>query len=327
MITAEDIKDKIENFAAQFFTPEELSRLIIKPLVSDASLRRYYELQLGDKKYILMDCPVSYTSIKPFIDIDLFLKEQGFSVPKILHYDIDQGLMITEHFGYVDIKKYLVQATDDQSLEIYKLMIDLLIDLHNNTNIPDNLEIMSNERLIEELDLYLDFYIPYKYGTKISGQDRQEFQTIWQGILHKQKIAQQKIVLRDYHVENIMHLADRKDIKSLGLLDFQDATLGSPVYDIVSLLEDARTQVGREFALSMLKYYTDKTQYDYADINVDYHILGAQRNSRILGVFTRKFLQDEDDRYLQFLPRVEQYLEYDLSHPVLKPFRDWQTNL
>ena len=121
----------------------------------------------------------------------------------------------------------------------------------------------------------------------------------------------------------MMYLQEKQGIQKLGLLDFQDALIGSPIYDLVSILEDARIDIDRDFALSCAKYYAKKKKVDLQHTLLNYHILGAQRNSRILGVFTRKYLRDKDDTYLQYIPRVLKYLEYDLSHPILEPIKNW----
>ncbi|MBA2629257.1 MAG: hypothetical protein H0U78_04380, partial [Rickettsiaceae bacterium] len=113
----------------------------------------------------------------------------------------------------------------------------------------------------------------------------------------------------------------------IGLLDFQDALCGSPVYDLVSVLEDARFDVPRQDALELIDYFVKKKKLDREGVRRNYHILGAQRNCRILGVFARKLVRDYDDSYLKYIPRVQKYLEYDLSHPDLYQIREWLKNL
>ena len=150
-----------------------------------------------------------------------------------------------------------------------------------------------------------------------------DFKDIWQGILNYQLAFNNCLVLRDYHVENIMYLESYKGIKSLGLLDFQDAIIGSPIYDVISVLEDARIKVPRAFALDCLKYFATEKKLELPDVLVDYHILGAQRNLRILGVFARKYIRDKNSNYLRYIPLVLEYLNYDLSHPIMLKLKNW----
>ena len=132
------------------------------------------------------------------------------------------------------------------------------------------------------------------------------------------------LVLRDYHAENLMLLDNRTGIAKVGLLDYQDAVIGSHAYDVVSLLQDARRDVSVEFATKMLDYYI--TQANITDIDAfmrDYYILGCQRNIKILGIFTRLWLRDRKAHYLPHIDRVWGYLNHDLSQPQLKPLKDW----
>ena len=120
-----------------------------------------------------------------------------------------------------------------------------------------------------------------------------------------------------------MYLEKHKDIKALGLLDFQDAVIGSPIYDLVSILEDARIKVPKDLAFDCINYFAKKKKLELEDLLINYHILGAQRNSRILGVFARKFIRDQNDNYLQYMPLVLEYLNHDFSHPVMSKIKNW----
>jgi len=54
-----------------------------------------------------------------------------------------------------------------------------------------------------------------------------------------------------------------------------------------------------------------------------YWALAAQRNTRILGVFTRLWKRDSKPHYRQFQPRMWGLLERDLAQPQLMPVLDW----
>ena len=128
-------------------------------------------------------------------------------------------------------------------------------------------------------------------------------------------VYQREAGLRDYHAENIMLLDDGM----LGLLDFQDALAGHPLYDLVSLLQDARRDVPEAVEAAMIARYAARRPFDDAA----YALLGAQRNAKILGIFTRLWKRDGKPRYLAFQPRMWSYLERDLAHPALAPVKAW----
>lgn len=313
---------KLNEFVNQFFFPEEAS---IEPMLGDAGLRSYYRVTSKDTIYILMDCPPSYCSVQPFINMAIFLKENKLSAPEIFHTDVKNGFLILEDFGTLNLKNYLI-ANKTLSKETYLLMVDLLIALQKKP-LPPKLQEITDEDLIAELKIFVDWYIPHTYKKELHKKQLEEFINIWHDILKQKTLNKQSLVLRDYHVENIMYLEKEKSIRKLGLLDFQDALIGSPVYDLVSLLEDARIDVPRKDALVCAEYFAQKANLDVESVLIDYHILGAQRNCRILGVFARKAMRDNDESYLQYIPRVLKYLKYDLSHAALVPLKEWFKNL
>ena len=123
-------------------------------------------------------------------------------------------------------------------------------------------------------------------------------------------------VLRDYHAENIMLIEGREGVRHLGLLDFQDALSGHPAYDLASVLEDARRDVPQEIERAMIDRYLAATGQGEA-FERAYWALAAQRNTRILGVFTRLWKRDNKPRYRDFQPRMWALLERDLEPPHL----------
>ncbi|MEM6338932.1 MAG: phosphotransferase [Pseudomonadota bacterium] len=311
--------EQLKRFVDEYFASTPYS---MKPIVGDAGLRDYLRAETNDASYIIMDCPPNYTSIEPFINIANFLNENDFSAPEIIKSDIKNGFLILQDFGNLSVKDHLLRRDKEEQENIYHASIDLLIQLQE-TNPPKGLKLFDNDLMRTELSVFADYYIPHKTGKTLPKEALKEFNEIWQDILASQAPLSNSIILRDYHVENMMYLQEKQGIQKLGLLDFQDALIGSPIYDLVSILEDARIDIDRDFALSCTKYYAKKKQVDLQHTLLNYHILGAQRNLRILGVFTRKYLRDKDDTYLQYIPRVLKYLEYDLSHPILEPIKNW----
>lgn len=314
-----DRPKQLKRFVDEHFAEHSYS---MKPIVGDAGLRDYLRVQTEDSSYIVMDCPPSYTSTEPFINITNFLNKNDFSAPKIIKSDIKNGFLILQDFGTLSVKDYLLKSKKDEQENIYRASIDLLVQLQN-TPPPQHLKLFDNDLMRSELDVFIDYYAPYKTGNIISKEERNKFSEIWQDILASQSPISNSIILRDYHVENMMYLKENQGVKKLGLLDFQDALIGSPIYDLVSILEDARIDIDRDFAVKFIQYYAQKKKINLQHTLLNYHILGAQRNLRILGVFTRKYSRDKDDTYLQYIPRVLKYLEYDLSHPILKPIKNW----
>lgn len=305
---------QLKTFIDQCF---ELGATEITKIPGDAGLRSYFRLTNSGNSYILMDCPSWYCSVEPFVKIANHLRQYNISAPKILKHDLQEGFLLLEDFGNLSIKNYLEkQASPDLLKKLYCLIIDLLLHIQSLPT-PPNLVTYSNDLMITELELFTDWCVPYKTGHKLSDSQIDSFKEVWRRALAKQKGMPYTIVHRDYHSENMMYLPEREGINILGILDFQDALFGSPIYDLVSVLEDARIMVPRDLALDCIDYYSKKKNFDTDSVLLNYHILGAQRNTRILGVFARKYMRDGADQYLNYIPLVLEYLDYDLSHPDL----------
>lgn len=288
----------------------------IVPLAGDASFRRYFRVLDGGRRAVLMDAPPPHEDPRPFIAIAEHLLADGFAAPRILARDLTQGLVLIEDFGDLRVKEHL-DETPDNELTVYTRAIDLLADLHR---LPAA-DVPAYDRAVyqREAGLLTEWYCP-AIGIDV---DVDAYARAWGAVLPivEQSSSPTVTVLRDYHAENIM-LIDAPASHGLGLLDFQDALAGHPAYDLVSLLQDARRDVPVEVEAAMLAHYKAVANPP-ADFDVAYAVLGAQRNAKIIGIFTRLWKRDGKPRYLSYLPRMWSLLERDLQHPALAPVADW----
>jgi aminoglycoside/choline kinase family phosphotransferase len=285
----------------------------ILPLAGDASFRRYFRVVAPGRRAVLMDAPPPHEDPRPFIRIAEHLTGLGFSAPTVIASDLDQGLVLLEDFGDARMRE-VVDADPDSEYAIYSEVVDLLGQLHKHP--AADLPPYSREVLQREAGLFVEWYCPAVSLTV----DKTAYRAAWDGALEAIEDAPVVTVLRDYHAENIMLIAGRDGLAGLGLLDFQDALAGHPAYDLVSLLQDARRDVSPELEAEMLALYCGDVD---AGFDAAYAVLGAQRNAKILGIFTRLWKRDGKPRYLEYLPRVWAYLERDIEHPALVGVAAW----
>lgn len=289
----------------------------ILPLAGDASFRRYFRVILGDRHAVLMDAPPPQEDPQPFIAVAQWLVQQGFSAPRILAADLDSGLVLLEDFGGNRMR----EAVDaDPALErpLYRDVTELLVDLATRPAMAIAPYSLADYQ--RELGLFTEWYCP---AVGIF-PDRESYESLWSELLAPVLAAQAEpvTVLRDYHAENIMLIEGRDGRDRLGLLDFQDALAGHPAYDLVSMLQDARRTVSPEIEAEMFAHYVALAKP--ADgFEAAYHLLGVQRNLKILGIFTRLWKRDNKPRYRAFQPRVWAYVERGLAHPALAPAKAW----
>ncbi|WBO21409.1 aminoglycoside phosphotransferase family protein [Sphingomonas abietis] len=290
----------------------------IRPLAGDASFRRYFRVVDADRTAVLMDAPPEHEDMGPFLAIADHLATLGLSSPQNYGVDRAGGLLLLEDFGD-DLVGPLLRAGKGDETRIYRDAVTLLARLAEQP-VPATLPPYDMAVLRREIGLFPEWYAP-ALGLDV---DRDGWARAWEAVLPR--VADRRppvLVLRDYHVDNIV-LLDREGLRRLGLLDFQDALAGHPAYDLVSLLQDARRDVSPELEAEMLAAYA--AEAGIADMDVfraDYEILGAQRNTKILGIFTRLWKRDGKRTYLAHQPRVWGYLERNLRHPALAPVAAW----
>jgi aminoglycoside/choline kinase family phosphotransferase len=284
----------------------------------DASFRRYFRVVDGDRQAVLMDAPPPHEDPRPFIAVAEYLCEQGLTAPAILARDLEKGLLLIDDFGDVRLRETVDEAPHTEA-EYYAGVTDLLVHLHARPPM-DGLRVHGLEHWLSEVELFTDWYCPAFDLTA----DRDAFRAAWAEVLTPVETdgLPRVTVLRDYHAENIMLVPGKDGIAHFGLLDFQDALVGHPAYDLASVLEDARRDVPEEIERAMIDRYLAATGQGEA-LERAYWALAAQRNTRILGVFTRLWKRDEKLGYRKFQPRMWGLLERDLEHASLAPVRAW----
>jgi len=287
----------------------------IRPLAGDASFRRYFRIHLNGRTAVLMDAPPEKEDSRPFLAIGTQLLGLGFAAPRPLAVDLDAGLILLEDFG--DARVGPVLAIDSaKEQHIYEQAVDILAALHAHP--PGDVPAYDDAELLREVRLFPDWYLPALGCTEAPGYD-----AVWASLWPQVTAERPVLVLRDYHADNLMVL-NRPGAQSLGLLDFQDALAGHPAYDLVSLLQDIRRTVSPALEAAMLaRYIAARPGLDEARFRTAYDILAAQRNIKILGVFTRLYVRDGKASYPAFHPRLWQLVEANLARPALAPVADW----
>lgn len=321
-------------------------------MLGDASVRAYERLTDPEtgRSAILMIAPrrpdgppirlgKSYSelvhlaeSVHAFVAMARGLLAQGLSAPAILAADLEAGLLVVEDLGAEGI----VDETGPIP-ERYGLAIDVLADLHGRV-LPHELPVeglqthrlhrYGLEAMTIEAELLLDWFYPYRLARNPNALTRLGFVDNWVSALETVLAGERTWTLRDYHSPNLLWLPEREGLRRIGLLDFQDCVLGHPAYDVVSLLQDARVTVPEALELQLLARYALRRRAANPDFDMQafataYAILGAQRASKILGIFVRLDRRDGKPAYLRHLPRIEAYLKRCLRHPALAKLSAW----
>ena len=287
-------------------------------LPQDASTKTFDRVMVpGADSLMLMHYPESYDNFDKFIIASKAIIQAGLLAPKVLACDKKNFLVLLEDFGDLSVNKYMQNDFVDRSL-VYKKIINTLCQMQTITPslMGEHSAAYCNQTLLNELKVTTNWYFPY-LGLNKEGALVEQFFTMWHKILNTLPFLGNVFVHRDFHVDNLYMVNNQ-----IGIIDSQDCLFGSPLYDLVSLLDDARVDVDKELKDFILNYYLGITGFNRQELSLAYNILGAQRNSRILGVFARKAMQGNNN-YTHLIPRVIDYLHDNLLAPELKEVADF----
>ncbi len=308
-----------ESLIADFLSRTAWAGADRAPLAGDASNRRYERLTdpATGRSAVLMDAPPEKgEDVRPFVRIARFLRDVGLSAPEILAEDSAHGFLLLEDLGN-DLFARVLERDPGLETGLYTAGIDVLATLHAAS--PPPLSPYDAPLMTDLAALAFDKYRAGIVGDVDHGT-RAEFAARFRRLLDQTATPERPVLIqRDYHAENLLWLPDRSGPARVGLLDFQDAMLGHPAYDLVSLLQDARRDVPPAIEAAMIDRFLAQTGADRAAFLPAYSVLGAQRNLRILGVFARLGLEHGKPHYVDLIPRVWGLLQRDLDHPALAP--------
>lgn len=301
----------------KFLNDQSIFYSNIYALKNDASKRYYYRGLENKKSFLIMDSSLEKKSLVSFVKISKWLQNNNYSAPKVYFKNLENGYCTLEDFG--DHKFSKIKKSD--LFEKYKLTIDLLLSLSFHKP-PRNLKFYSKSIFMEELNIFLDWFLYRCRKRNISVV--QSWNMIWKSYFKKTLNYKKKVlVLRDFHIDNLFWLNDREGIKKIGLIDFQDALEGHPCYDLVSLLQDVRINLSDKMKKTLYNYYISKSNLDKKQFEESYYIFGTQRLIKIIGVFYRLKYLYKKDSYMEHIPRTWVLLKENLKHPSLRLIKNW----
>jgi aminoglycoside/choline kinase family phosphotransferase len=268
------------------------------------------------------------------------LASAGLVTPTIHAADHARGLMLIGDLGDRVFGVEVGQGTDLETM--WAAATDTLVEMRSidakrirdwNAGEGRASPVQTYDRGAYEIETTLlpDWYWPLVFGAPIVDDVRRAFDDAWAPVLDQLMADQtQTIVLRDYHSPNLLYMPERNGAahNTVGIIDFQDAVIGHPAFDLVSLLQDARLDVAPDIEDRLYDRYVTAVRardvdFDDPAFRYAYAALGAQRNTKILGIFARLWKRDGKPHYLRHIPRIWRYLERDLAHPELAGLAQW----
>ena len=318
----------------------------------DASARRYERVAGNATMQLLMDMPnrpdgpvvkngKPYSAIAHLAEgigavvaINDYLFNLDYSVPRIYAADVKLGLAFIESLGDRVFGRMMARGEDMG--EPMKAAVEVLADMAARewpSKVPvrggteHHIASYDLDAMLIEVDLLPSWFWPLQKKSAPDDKMKAEFSAIWQTLLASIDSYKPVWTLRDYHSPNLLWLPERKRLRRVGIIDTQDCVMGHPAYDLVSMLQDARVDIDFERADELFDHYcglrSAQGQFDAREFSRVFAILGAQRATKILGIFARLSKRDGKSIYLNHIPRVSSYLKRNLAHPELALLKSW----
>ena len=295
----------------------------IESIAGDASFRKFYRFRYKNKNKIIVYAEKEkYKNLIAYSAINKFLRYNKILTPKLISHNYKKNIIIVEDFGDITFYKELLKKKN--KFTIYKKLIDLLLKiqkikpkfkLKSFDNKSHNVNKYSKNYLFKESDLFFDWYLPIFLSKKKVAEMKIKSKKILLKLYNKLNFSNSYFVHRDFHVQNLMKVG-----KKVGVIDSQDALIGNPVYDLVSLIDDVRIKIPINLKKKVINYYLRRTEKIYKKNKYkfleDFSILSVQRNLKIIGIFSRLSKRDNKNQYLKLIPYTWKILEMRMNSKI-----------
>ena len=300
----------------------------IQPITADASFRNFYRLLLNKKtRIIIITKKEKYKNLVAYCAVNNYLRKNKILSPKLFNHNLKYGTIVIEDFGKLSFYEILVNKKN--KIKIYKKIVDLLIKIQkikprtkikSIINKPHIIKNYSNKYLHRESDLFFDWYLPLFYKKKKIKKIKKNIKKNLIKLYNKLINSNKCFVHRDFHVQNLMKVGNK-----IGLIDTQDALIGSPAYDLASLIDDVRIKTTSKLKNQIYNYYIKKNpNIDKDNFLLNFNILSVQRSLKIIGIFSRLYMRDKKEKYLKLIPHAWKLLE---SRMDMEVFSELKQNL
>ncbi len=300
----------------------------ILQIAGDASFRTFYRIISNKKsRIIILAKRKKYENLIAYLAVNKFLKDNKILAPKLYSHDFLKGIVNIEDFG--DLTFHTLILKKKNKFVIYKKLTDLLLKIQKIKpkfkvkKIDSGFHAMnkySNKYLFKESDLFFDWYLTLFLSKKKSLKIKNRSKKILSKLYNRLSFSNSCFVHRDFHAQNLMKVG-----RKIGVIDSQDAIIGNPAYDLVSLIDDVRIKTSEKLKKQVYNYYINKSsKVSKSNTNKflqDYNILSVQRTLKIIGIFSRLYIRDNKKRYLKFIPYAWKLLELRMNSKIFSDFK------
>lgn len=313
------VTQEIQEFSDSFFK----EKTQIHPLNGDAGNRLYFLVEsTGGEKHILCSyASEELESFHNFSKIRHILKENDISVPHIYSENEGCGFMLIEYLGHTSLEDYAKKSAKNK-INMYTKVINQLVSLQSMK--PES--IFVEARFTKEIFLWeLNFALKHLRGLfslRIDSSLEKKLQKEFKSLSSKLSSLDEVVTHRDFHSRNLLIYNERPY-----MIDFQDARMGNPFYDLTSLIEDTYVNLNTPEKEALKDYYCFSKKLSQDNLfEENYNLQALQRSIKACGSFASLKIIHGFDRYLQYLKpsfvNIKTYLEKLNSFAATKDFID-----
>lgn len=295
-------------------------------LFDQASFRKYYRAtKASGETVVLMDSPFREEKLAEFVEIDKILLACGVRAPQIYALDMAEGFALLEDFGD-RVYANLFDAGEDKKA-LTARGIDVLVHLHKTYKPEAHAHQLPDETVwnFYENNFFCDWYWPARFGHETPPDIRAEFELILKNLYYSLPPLFKTMVLPDYHSPNLLDLVGVDGVQGVGVIDFQDAVLGSPIYSVMAMLEDDRRDLSDDIIESMKARYLEAMGglVDPEAFDVHFAYFSAQRHAKNMGNFVQIVVRRDLAEFLDYLPQATKWFDRAIQHPYMLPLKNF----
>ena len=290
----------------------------LKKLSGDASFRSFYRNKNSEQSSIIVySKKEKKNNLLIYSAINNLLIKKNLSAPKLINDNYNKNFIEIEDLGDLTVFQ-LLRKKKENKLFYYKKIIFLLnkiqkiktkkIKTFKNTEYK--IPIYSKEKLINEANLFLKWYLPKITKGNKKNIEIKKLSKVFKNLLNRLNYKKRVFVHRDFHVSNIMITK-----KGLGLIDSQDAVFGNVAYDLASLIDDVRLITNKNLKEKIFnEFIKNNKSLDRDKFRNDFEILSVLRNFKIIGIFSRLSKRDKKHQYLKLIPHAWKLIENRINN-------------
>ena len=277
---------------------------IIENIKGDASKRKYYRASSGRKSLIIMDSSREKRNFKNFLKFSDILARNNIKIPKIIKKDLSNNILALEDFGDNLIIK---RSSSKNFFEIYEKSIKNIIKIQKVRN--KKISFYSDEKYFKESSLFIEWVLEIFFNFNITNKDKNKIKKEIIELIDGLSLKKKFLVHRDYHSKNIFYKN-----KKIIIIDYQDAVYGSPLYDLVSLVNDCYKDINDNNRKKLLTFFRNnfnnllKNNLSKDELIHNFYLLSAQRHMKASGIFCRLSKKNNRNDYLKYLRRTFNYI-------------------